>query len=139
MHISDWILIISSVVEIVLLVIIIIIFQRLRRSEDLIFRLRQSQKELLDKLTFNAQIEKEIIKSFEERQRELTILDAKLSKKVQEIDHLIKQIKEFSSSPKVLKEIILKGYKRGESVESLSKRTGLSLEEVEWIIEQERL
>ena len=139
MDISSWILFFSSVVEIILLVVVIVLFQRLKRSEDFILRLKKSQKELLDKLSFNAQIEKELVRSFEERQRELSVLDSKLSEKIKHVESLIKQINEFSSSPKVLREIILKGHGRGESKEALSKRTGLSIEEIEWILEQEEL
>ncbi len=100
-------------------------------------RLKQSQKELLDKLTFNEQIEKELVKSFEQRQRQLALLDSKLEKKLSEARKVLKQLEEASNSPRVLKEIIVKGYKKGESLESLARRTGLSIEEIEWILEQE--
>ncbi len=100
-------------------------------------RLKQSQKELLDKLTFNEQIEKELVKSFEERQRQLALLHSKLEKKLSEAKEVLKQLEEASNSPKVLKEIIVKGYKKGLSCESLARRTGLSIEEIEWILEQE--
>jgi len=102
-------------------------------------RLKQSQKELLDKLTFNEQIEKELVKSFEERQRQLALLDSKLEKKLREAREVLKQLEEASNSPKVLKDIIIKGYKKGEGLESLARRTGLSIEEIEWILEQEKV
>ena len=102
-------------------------------------RLKQSQKELLDKLTFNEQIEKELVKSFEERQRQLALLHSKLEKKLSEAREVLKQLEEASNSPKVLKEIIVKGYKKGQSLESLARRTGLSIEEIEWILEQEEV
>ncbi len=137
MHIPVGVLIISSLIEIILLGTVIYIFYRLRKSEDLLFSLRQSQKSLVDKLTFSEQMEKELIKSFEDRQRELLSLDVKLEKKIKELKHLLKQLEEYSNSPKILKEIIIKGHKQGESVESLSLRTGLSIEEIEWILEQE--
>ncbi len=139
MGIPQWILVVSSIVELGLLFTIVVLFIRLRRSETLLKELRHSQKELVDKLTFNAQLEREIVKSFEDRQRDLSILDAKLQEKIEEARGLIKQIREFSSSPKVLKEIVVSGYRRGESKKSLARRTGLSLEEIEWILEQEEI
>ena len=102
-------------------------------------RLKQSQKELLDKLTLNEQIEKELVKSFEERQRQLALLDSKLEKRLREAREVLKQLEEASNSPKVLKEIIVKGYKKGQSLESLARGTGLSIEEIEWILEQEEV
>ncbi|WP_459892331.1 hypothetical protein [Desulfothermus okinawensis] len=139
MQIPTYLLIISTIIEVFLLTTIIFIFYRLKRSEDFLLRLKQSQKELLDKLSFNEQIEKELVKSFEERQRELMILDSKLEKKLGEAREILKQLEEASNSPKVLKEIIISGYKNGESLESLAKRTGLSIEEIEWILEQQNL
>ncbi len=56
-----------------------------------------------------------------------------------EAREILKQLEEASNSPKVLKEIIISGYKNGESLESLAKRTGLSIEEIEWILEQQNL
>ncbi len=102
-------------------------------------KLKQCQKDLMDKLAFNAQLEKELIRSFEERQRELSILDSKLQIKIEEAKRLLSQLEKMTSSPKLLKEIIIKGYKKGESIVSLSNRTGLSIEEIEWILEQEKL
>jgi len=139
MHISLYLLVISTILEIILLTTIIFIFYRLKKSEDFMLRLKQSQKELLDKLTFNEQIEKELVKSFEERQRQLALLHSKLEKKLSEAREVLKQLEEASNSPKVLKEIIVKGYKKGQSLESLARRTGLSIEEIEWILEQEKV
>ncbi|GAB6161874.1 hypothetical protein JCM12298_10330 [Desulfothermus naphthae] len=139
MHISLYLLVISTIIEIILLTTIIFIFYRLKKSEDFMLRLKQSQKELLDKLTFNEQIEKELVKSFEERQRQLALLHSKLEKKLSEAREVLKQLEEASNSPKVLKEIIVKGYKKGQSLESLARRTGLSIEEIEWILEQEEV
>lgn len=139
MHFSLYLLVISTILEIILLTTIIFIFYRLKKSEDFMLRLKQSQKELLDKLTFNEQIEKELVKSFEERQRQLALLHSKLEKKLSEAREVLKQLEEASNSPKVLKEIIVKGYKKGQSLESLARRTGLSIEEIEWILEQEKV
>ena len=139
MHIPVYLLVLSTIIEVFLLTTIIFIFYRLKKSEDFMFRLKQSQKEVLDKLTFNEQIEKELVKSFEERQRQLALLDSKLEKKLSEAREVLKQLEEASNSPKVLKEIIVKGYKKGQSLESLARRTGLSIEEIEWILEQENI
>ena len=136
MGVNNWILIISSILELILLIAVITILIKLKKSDILMIKLKNSQKELVEKLTFNTQLEKELIKSFEERQRELSILGSKLESKIEEARKILLELQEASSSPKLLKEIILKGYKRGETIESLSKRTGLSIEEVEWIIEQ---
>lgn len=137
--ISNWILITSSFLELILLVVVIVMFLRLKKSEALMIKLKQSQKDLMDKLSFNAQLEKEIVKSFEERQRELSILDSKLQAKIEEAKKILGELQKMSSSPKFLKEIIIKGYRKGESLQSLSNRTGLSIEEIEWILEQENL
>jgi len=139
MQIPVYLLVLSTIIEVFLLTTIIFIFYRLKKSEDFMLRLKQSQKELLDKLTFNEQIEKELVKSFEERQRQLALLDSKLEKRLREAREVLKQLEEASNSPKVLKEIIVKGYKKGQSLESLARRTGLSIEEIEWILEQEKV
>ncbi len=139
MTIFNWILTILSFLELILLMAFFIIFSRLKKSEALMLKLKQCQKDLMDKLAFNAQLEKELIRSFEERQRELSILDSKLQIKIEEAKRLLSQLEKMTSSPKLLKEIIIKGYKKGESIVSLSNRTGLSIEEIEWILEQEKL
>ena len=134
----QWILILTSSIEIILLATVVVLFTRLRRSEALLSQLKQDQKGLLDKLHFNAQLEKELISSFNERQNELSALDQKLRARTQELNRLIKKAESYSQSPRFLKEIILSGHKRGESVTALSRSTGLSKDEIDLILEQNK-
>lgn len=134
----QWILILTSTIEIILLATVVVLFTRLRRSEALLNQLKQDQKGLLDKLQFNAQLEKELVSSFNQRQSELSALDQKLRARTQELNRLVKKAEAYSQSPRFLKEIILSGYNSGESINSLSRSTGLSKDEIDLILEQNR-
>jgi uncharacterized protein YhaN len=131
-----FILILTSSVEIILLITVVVLFIRLRSSEAMLTQLKQDQKDLLDKLQFNAQLEKELVSSFNDRQNELSALDQKLRARTQELNRLVKKAEAYSQSPRFLKEIIISGYKNGESVSSLSRSTGLSKDEIDLILEQ---
>ncbi len=132
----ETILIFSSIIEVLLIIIILFLFFKLKRSESLLSTLQEKQRLILDKLRFNAELEKKLIDSFEARQKELIFLDRKLQEKVNELRGLVKCAEDMINSPQLLKEAIIKGYRNGESVEELCKKTGLSREEVELIIDQ---
>ncbi len=129
-------LIFSSVVEILLIFFILFLFFRIKKSESLLSLLQKRQKSILDRLQFNEELEKKLVETFEVRQKELIFLDKKLKEKIEEIKGLLKYAEDLTASPQFLREVVLRGYKKGISIEELCKRTGLSKEEIELIIEQ---
>jgi len=131
-----WFLLLISVTEIVLIVLVLRFFSRLKRSEDLLSRLRDGQDSLLDKLKANAEIERELMGSFITRQAELSALGAKVQERSAELKKLLDQAEAVSRSPQFLREIINQGKKRGHSPQQMAKATGLSLDEVELILAQ---
>lgn len=132
----EWFLLLISFIEILLLIVIVVLFIKLRRSEDLIQQLKQNHSDLMQKLEFNAQLEKELVSSFNERQEALRELDQQLRSREQDLKKLLQEADNFAKSPKFARKVILDGHARGASTEALAKKTGLSIEEVEWIIEQ---
>lgn len=138
MSLLQWALVLIGMLELVLLATIVVLFIRLRRSETLFVQLRQNQKELLDKLQFNSQLEQQLVTSFTKRQKELGELDEKLQSRAEELRALVDQAKKYSDSPRLVRRVVLSGYDKGERKEVLAKQTGLSLEEVDWIIDQNR-
>ncbi|OEU71518.1 MAG: hypothetical protein BA863_07875 [Desulfovibrio sp. S3730MH75] len=131
-----FLLIFFSITEIVLLIAIIFFFLRLKKSETLVNQLQSKQEEFINKLHFNAQLESEIVSTFEQRQLELAHLDQLLDNKTKKLKKILAQADEFSRSPQFLRQIIITGHKEGKSVSRLAKSTGLSTEEVELIIDQ---
>ncbi|MHC1710651.1 MAG: hypothetical protein AB9872_00645 [Solidesulfovibrio sp.] len=127
-----------TVCELALLMLVVLFFSRLRRSEELLAKLQKNQDSLLKKLDFNAKLEQELVGSFERRQAELAELDQKLEERRKELEKLIKKAKEYSRSPDFLRQIILNGTRRGQSSQALAKATGLSLDEVELILAQNK-
>lgn len=136
MQISLWILITSTAVEILLVILAVLFFLRLKKSEALVRSLQERQHEFLQRLDFNASLEKEIISSFEARQKELTLLEEKLQQRADDLRRLLDQAENFTQSPQFLRQTILNGVKRGQSVAVLAKATGLSIDEVELIVDQ---
>jgi hypothetical protein len=131
-----WFLLLISVTEIVLIVLILRFFSRLKKSEDLLSRLRDGQESLLDKLKANAEIERELMGSFITRQAELATLGSKVEERCTELKMLLDEAEAVSRSPQFLREIISQGKKRGRTPQQLAKATGLSLDEVELILAQ---
>ncbi len=129
-------LIVISLAELVLFAMLLGFFNRLRRSEELLTRLRDNQESLLDKLQTNAELEREIMHSFATRQQELRLLNDKLEERAAELHNLIEQAENISRSPQFLRELIIAGRKKGRSPLQLAKATGLSLDEVELILAQ---
>ncbi len=128
------ILIIISLAELALFAMLLAFFSRLRRSEDLLTRLRNNQESLLDKLQANAELERELMHSFATRQRELQALNEQLEARTAELQTLVEQAETISRSPQFLRELILTGRKKGRTPQQLAKATGLSLDEVELIL-----
>ncbi|MGE4536746.1 MAG: hypothetical protein AB7D37_06695 [Desulfovibrio sp.] len=128
-----------TVCELALLLLVVLFFSRLRRSEDLLAKMQKNQDGLLKKLDFNARLEQELVGSFRQRQAELAELDQKLEQRRGELEKLVKKAEECIRSPEFLRQIILNGSRRGQSPMALAKATGLSREEVELILAQEKL
>ena len=134
----QWTILGLSLIEVVLLGIVAVLFTRLRRSEDLLARLTDSQKELMDKLDFSEKLEKELVDSFSQRQSELQLLEQKLRFRAEEMKKLLDQAESFSRSPAFLRQTLLAGHARGKSVQDLARATGLATDEIELILEQHR-
>ncbi len=138
-EISYWILTASTVMEILLIVIAVFFYAKLKKSELLVRSLQDRQDEFLQKLDMNARLEKEIIGTFTKRQEELTALEEKLHYRAVEMRRLLEQAENFTKSPQFLRQTILSGFKRGQSAEALAQSTGLSVDEVELILDQARV
>lgn len=134
MTLSTLLLLLMSLVEVLLLGAVLFFFARLRKSEAVLASLQSKQEELLAKLRFNAQLEQELVGSFQDRQKELMDLDARLEERARELGRIIRQAEEYQRSPQFLREAILKGRRAGRSAAELSRELGLSVDEVELII-----
>lgn len=137
--ISLIILTLATLVEIALLVLAAFFYQRLKKSELLVRSLQEKQDEFLQKLALNARLEKEIVASFATRQEELTALETKLQLRAAEMRRLLTQAENFTKSPQFLRQIILSGHQRGQSPQALAQATGLSVDEVELILDQPKI
>jgi len=135
-EISLWILAASTLVEALLLVLAIFFFRKLKKSEALVRSLQDRQAEFLQRLDFNARLEKEIIGTFSQRQEELAALEEKLNHRAVEMRRLLEQAENFTKSPQFLRQTILSGFRRGQSAQALAQATGLSVDEVELILDQ---
>lgn len=135
MNSFQWIILFVSALEIVLLVLVFIFFYRLRKSETLLEEMRKNQKSFIEKLEFNAQLEKELVSTFEQRQKELINLDSKMEQRIKELNRLVKQAEKYTRSPQFMKNLIVTGYQNGKSIDELVQATGLSRDEVELIID----
>ncbi|MBU1041761.1 MAG: hypothetical protein KKF77_11745 [Proteobacteria bacterium] len=136
MQITALLLLALTVTELALLFVVIIFYLRLRKSEGLIARMQTKQEEFLNKLRANAQLEQELVDSFERRQDELSRLDGQLTERVVVLNKLLKQADEYARSPQFLRQVIISGNRQGKSPKELAKTTGLSVDEVELIIDQ---
>ena len=136
MQITALLLLALTATELALLFVVIIFYLRLRKSEGLIARMQTKQEEFLNKLRANAQMEQELVDSFERRQDELSRLDGQLTERVVVLNKLLKQADEYARSPQFLRQVIISGNRQGKSPKELAKTTGLSVDEVELIIDQ---
>lgn len=134
MQLSFWILSFISLAELALFVLLLVFFARLKRSEHLLVKLQTSQNTLLKNLAQNAELEKDLVASFSERQTELRHLDQRLEERAASLQKLLEQAENVSRSPQFLRELILTGSRKGRTPAQLAKGTGLSLDEVELIL-----
>lgn len=137
MQISFWLLAVVTVFEFILFFLLLSFFKRLRKSEELLLKLQTGQTSLLASLEQNAQLEKDLIASFVDRQAELKNLDMQLEERAASLTRLLNQAEAISRSPQFLRELILSGVKQGKSPMELARGTGLSLDEVNLIIAQQ--
>ncbi|MFP4084360.1 MAG: hypothetical protein ACLFP9_07855 [Desulfonatronovibrio sp.] len=131
----QWTILVVSATEILLLVLVFVFFYRLRKSESLLSQLQKNQNSFIERLDFNAQMERELVSTFEQRQKELINLEAKMDQRIKELNKLIQQAEKYTRSPEFMKNIIVTGHKNGRSINDLVKATGLSRDEVELIID----
>ncbi|MBT8764407.1 hypothetical protein KFV02_10725 [Desulfohalobiaceae bacterium Ax17] len=134
----QWTIFFSSIIEIILLVLVLFFFLRLRKSEALLAELQKKQHEFVEKLSFNAQLEQELVASFNQRQKELILLEEKLETRAKELSKLVKEAEKFTKSPLFLKQIIIAGYRSGQSIEELARTTGLTKDEIELIVDSDK-
>ncbi len=125
-----------TVIELLLFVLIWSFFRRLKQSEHLLAQLQDSQSLLLEKLELNANLENELMHSFKQRQNELMQLDLQLEDRAGKLQSLLQQAEQVSRSPQFLRELIINGSRKGQSLGQLAKNTGLSMDEVELILAQ---
>lgn len=138
--IAPWLLVSLTLTEFALLVAVVVFFRRLKRSEALLEKLQQKQEQFVAKLAFSAELEQELISSFEERQQELMELETRLAGRRDELEELLKRA-EHTTGPAAKRsprQIVLNGHKRGLSPKSLAQASGLSLDEVELILMEAR-
>jgi hypothetical protein len=138
-EISYWVLASSTLVEILLLVLAFFFFLKLKKSELLVRSLQDRQEEFLQRLDMNARLEQEIVGTFAKRQEELIALEEKLHYRAVEMRRLLEQAENFTKSPQFLRQTILSGFRRGQSAQALAQATGLSVDEVELILDQPKV
>jgi uncharacterized protein HemX len=136
MNVPVFLLVLFTLTEIVLLAVVIVFFLRLKKNQAIVEQMQASQESFLKKLQFNAQLEQEIVETFEHRQQELLTLDQQLEARRDELSKLLQQAEDLTRSPQFLRQIILAGHREGKPVQQLAKATGLSIEEVKLILDQ---
>ena len=136
MHISYWIILVLSILEVALLAGVVTFFFRLRRSEQLLAKLQKSQNEFLGKIEKSVDLEQQFLNNFAERQTELLHLETQLAEREKQLRNLLQQAEGLAQSPQFLRQVILSGHRKGRSIKALAQSTGLSTDEVELILEQ---
>ncbi len=133
---SLWAVLIFTAIEVLLLVAVLFFFLRLRRSEDLVQQLQANQEILLARLQHNAELERELVATFAQRQAELRSLDQRMEERADELRRLVSQAEGITRSPQFLRELILNQHGRGVSAKQIAKNAGLTVDEVELILAQ---
>ncbi|QLA16417.1 hypothetical protein [Desulfolutivibrio sulfoxidireducens] len=136
MSAEQFLIVFLTVSELALVALVVLFFSRLRRSEGLLHKMQYNQEQLLEKLRVNAQLEQELVSSFKRRQAELIKLDEKLEERRANLEKLLRQARDISRSPQFLRQVIVNGHKKGQSIDALATSTGLSPDEVRLILEQ---
>lgn len=136
--IAPWLLIGLTATEFILLLAVLLFFKRLKRSESLLEQLQQKQEQFVAKLSFSAELEQELVASFEERQQELLRLDQRLEQRARDLEALLERSDRIPRKPESPRQIVLNGHKRGLSVRALAQAAGISIDEVELILMEAR-
>ncbi len=131
---SLWAVLLFTGIELILLIAILFFFLRLRRSENLMQNLQANQEILLARLQHNAELERELVATFAQRQAELRTLDQRMEERAEVLRKLISQAEGISRSPQFLRELILNQHKRGVSAKQIAKNAGLTVDEVQLIL-----
>jgi len=131
---SHWMLIVLTLAEVGLLAVVVLFYIRLRRSESLIRLLQQRHEDLMAKLHFNEELERELVSSFEQRQRELVGLNEEISARVAELDALLTRSEYAAPRPDARRQAIVDGRRRGMTVKQLAQSMGLTEDEVELML-----
>ena len=126
----------SSLLELAVLCGVFFFFRRMKQSEKLMHTLGSNQESLLSRIELNAQLERDIVGTFAQRQAELRDLNAKLEDRAETLRKLLEQAEGIARSPQFLREIILNGRRKGQSVKQIARNSGLSVDEVELILAQ---
>lgn len=135
---SLWAIILFTVAELALLGAVLFFFLRLRRSEALMTLLQSHQEQLLDRLQKNAELERDLVATFAQRQAELRILDQRLEERAADLRRLLEQAEGILRSPQFLRELILNGHKKGQTPQQIASAAGLAVDEVELILNQSK-
>lgn len=133
---SLWVILLFTAAELALLGAVVFFFLRLRRSEGLMTLLQANQEQLLDRLQKNAELERELVATFAQRQAELRVLDQRLEERAAELRRLLEQAEGILRSPQFLRELILNGHKKGQTPQQIANAAGLAVDEVELILNQ---
>ncbi len=131
---SLWAVLLFTGIELILLIAILFFFLRLRRSESLMQSLQANQEILLARLQHNAELERELVATFAQRQAELRTLDQRMEERAEVLRKLISQAEGIGRSPHFLRELILNQHKRGVSAKQIAKNAGLTVDEVQLIL-----
>ncbi len=131
-----WLLVALTLTECVMLGVVLLFFRRLKRSEDLLESLQQRQQQFVAKLSFSAELEQELVATFEDRQKMLAKLDKELSLRAEELKALLARADKMPRRPDDPKQIVINGHRRGLHLKALSQASGLSIEEVELVLMQ---
>lgn len=133
---SLWAILLFTVAELALLGAVLFFFLRLRRSEALMTLLQANQEQLLDRLQKNAELERDLVATFAQRQAELRVLDQRLEERAADLRRLLEQAEGILRSPQFLRELILNGRKKGQTPQQIASAAGLAVDEVELILNQ---
>lgn len=133
---SFWMIVLFTLAEMALLGAVLFFFVRLKRSENLLSQLQSNQEQLLLSLHQNAELERELVATFAQRQTELRALDQRLEDRAEALRRLLEQAEGIMRSPRFLRELILNGRKKGLSPQKIALSAGLSVDEVELILAQ---
>jgi uncharacterized protein HemX len=131
---SQWLLIVLTLAEVGLLALVAVFYFRLRRSESLISLLQQRHEDLMAKLHFNAELEQQLVSSFEERQQELAALNEEIERRVTDLQDLLDRAEKVAPKPDARRQAIMDGRRRGLSVKTLAQSMGLTVDEVELLL-----